>query len=172
MSYKMPWHLSYNKGFLLCSLALAQVNSVFSEHDSTYLIRNLISYYTMKKNKNNSNSKSPSTRTMRMDCRLTPEEYNTVKKKASNCGMTLSNYLRKCAIGHSPKQHLTDKECEILCAFTDRRSELYHVRNALNGLSQDERMCLFHDMSFMRQWLQGVDNTIEQFDFIIEQLKS
>ena len=129
--------------------------------------RNHTNIMTMKKPDNNTDI-----RTMRMDCRLTPAEYEAVKRKCSACGMTLSNYLRRCAIGHAPRQHLTEKECDILCALTDRRSELYHIRNILNGLSQDERQRLFHDMRFMRQWLRGVDDMMAQFDYIIEQLKS
>ena len=39
-------------------------------------------------------------RTKRLDSRATPEEYNTVKESAKRCGLTISDYMRKCALGH------------------------------------------------------------------------
>lgn len=51
-------------------------------------------------------------RTLHLDARVTQEEYDLVKRRAEECGMTVSRYTRKCTLGHQPKYHLTDREIE------------------------------------------------------------
>ena len=51
-------------------------------------------------------------RTQHLDARVTQEDFDLVKRRAEECGMTVSKYTRKCTLGHQPKYHLTDKEIE------------------------------------------------------------
>lgn len=56
-------------------------------------------------------------RTERLEVRVTSEEYNRVAELANTCGLTVSNYVRKCVLGQHPKQRLTDRELKpcVVC---------------------------------------------------------
>ena len=58
-------------------------------------------------------------RTERLEVRVTSDEYNRVAELANTCGLTVSNYVRKCVLGQHPKQRLTDREIEALCSLSD-----------------------------------------------------
>ena len=44
-----------------------------------------------------------SKRTLHLDARVTQEEYDAVKKRADECGITVSKYTRERTLGHQPK---------------------------------------------------------------------
>ena len=110
-------------------------------------------------------------RTKRLDSRATPEEYNTVKENAKKCGLTISDYMRKCALGHKPKLHLTEREIEAYCSLADARGDLVHIRSALKGKSQEQIKHYFKNERFMRSWIDAVTNIILQWDKIVEEMK-
>ena len=110
-------------------------------------------------------------RTKRLDSRATPEEYNTVKESAKRCGLTISDYMRKCALGHKPKLHLTEREIGAYCSLADARGDLVHIRSALKGKSQEQIKHYFNNERFMRSWIDAVTNIILQWDKIIEDMK-
>ena len=43
-------------------------------------------------------TKAVSKRTLHLDARVTQEEYDAVKKRADECGKTVSKYTRECPI--------------------------------------------------------------------------
>ena len=90
-------------------------------------------------------------RTKRLDSRATPDEYNTVKENAKKCGLTISDYMRKCALGHKPKLHLTEREIEAYCSLADARGDLVHIRSALKGKSQEQIKHYFKNERFMQK---------------------
>ena len=110
-------------------------------------------------------------RTKRLDSRATPDEYNTVKENAKKCGLTISDYMRKCALGHKPKLHLTEREIEAYCSLADARGDLVHIRSALKGKSQEQIKHYFNNERFMRSWIDAVTNIILQWDKIVEEMK-
>lgn len=110
-------------------------------------------------------------RTKRLDSRATPDEYNTVKENAKKCGLTISDYMRKCALGHKPKLHLTEREIEAYCSLADARGDLVHIRSALKGKSQEQIKHYFNNERFMRSWIDAVTNIILQWDKVIEDMK-
>ena len=110
-------------------------------------------------------------RTKRLDSRATPDEYNTVKENAKKCGLTISDYMRKCALGHKPKLHLTEREIEAYCSLADTRGDLIHIRSALKGKSQEQIKHYFNNERFMRSWIDAVTNIILQWDKIVEEMK-
>ncbi len=112
-----------------------------------------------------------SRRTKRLDSRVTPQEYFTVKENAQNCGLTISDYMRKCALGHKPKRHLTEREIKAYCSLADARGDLVHIRSALKGKSQDQIKRYFNNDRFMRSWIEAVTNIILQWDKIVEEMK-
>ena len=111
--------------------------------------------------------KSGTTRSRRIEARVSDAELKRIVALAAQCGMTLSNYLRRCALGHRPKRRMSEREMEALCSLTDARAELIHIRNALNGRTQQERQRYFGNPRFMEQWIVAVNRLVEQWDNII-----
>ena len=110
-------------------------------------------------------------RDRRVEFRLNDEEYAIGLKNATACGMTISEYGRKCFINQEPKQHLTEREIEAYKSLADARGDLLHVRNALKGRTQEQIKNYFNDDEFMRNWILAINNIITQWDTIIEQLR-
>ena len=107
------------------------------------------------------------TRSRRIEARVSDAELKRIVALAAQCGLTLSNYLRRCALGHRPKRRMSEREIEALCSLTDARAELIHIRNALNGRTQQERQRYFGNPRFMEQWIVAVNRLVEQWDNII-----
>ena len=110
-------------------------------------------------------------RNRRVEFRLNDEEYAIGLKNASACGLSISEYGRKCIVGQKPKQHLTEREIEAYKSLADARGDLVHVRNALKGRTQEQIKNYFNDDEFMRNWILAINNIITQWDSIIEQLR-
>ena len=72
-------------------------------------------------------------RTKRLEARVTEKEYAKVVELAETCGLTLSDYIRKCALRQHPRRRLTDKEVEALCSLSDARGELILRRHPFRG---------------------------------------
>ena len=111
--------------------------------------------------------KTGTTRSRRIEARVSDAELKRIVALAAQCGLTLSNYLRRCALGHRPKRRMSEREMEALCSLTDARAELIHIRNALNGRTQQERQRYFGNPRFMEQWIVAVNRLVEQWDNII-----
>ena len=107
------------------------------------------------------------TRSRRIEARVSDAELKRIVALAAQCGLTLSNYLRRCALGHRPKRRMSEREMEALCSLTDARAELIHIRNALNGRTQQERQRYFGNPRFMEQWIVAINRLVEQWDNII-----
>ncbi len=114
--------------------------------------------------------KSGTTRSSRIEARVTDAELKRIVALAAQCGLTLSDYLRRCALGHRPKRRLSEREIEALCSLTDARTELIHIRNALKGRSQQERQRYFGNPRFMEQWIVAVNRLVEQWDNIVRNI--
>jgi len=114
--------------------------------------------------------KSGTNRSRRIEARVSNAELDRIVALAAQCGLTLSGYLRRCALGQHPKQRLNDREIEALCSLTDARAELIHIRNALKGRSQQERQRYFGNPRFMEQWIVAVNRLVEQWDNIVRDI--
>lgn len=73
-------------------------------------------------------------RTKRLEARVTEKEYAKVVELAETCGLTLSDYIRKCALRQHPRRRLTDKEVEALCSLSDARGELIRIAAAVKSI--------------------------------------
>lgn len=114
--------------------------------------------------------KSGMTRSRRIEALVTDAELGYIVRLAQQCGLTLGNYVRRCALGQHPKQRLNDREIDALCSLTDARSELVHIRNVLKGRSQQERQRYFGNPRFMEQWIVAVNRLVEQWDNIVRDI--
>ncbi len=114
--------------------------------------------------------KTGTTRSRRIEARVSDAELNRIVALAAQCGLTLSDYLRRCALGQRPKRRLSEREIEALCSLTDARAELIHIRNALKGRSRQERQRYFGNPRFMEQWIVAVNRLVEQWDNIVRNI--
>lgn len=95
-------------------------------------------------------------RTERLEVRVTSDEYNRVAELANACGLTVSNYVRKCVLGQHPKQRLTDREIEALCSLADARGDLIRIVSAVKSIQSDKRGLYFHNTKFVEEWMKAV----------------
>ncbi len=106
------------------------------------------------KNKNNM-PKETVRRNLRLEARVTEKEYAQVAELAKTCGLTLSNYVRRTALGQHPRQRLSDREVEALCSLTDARGDLIRIAAAVKSIQADKRGMYFSDTRFVEQWMRA-----------------
>ena len=88
----------------------------------------------MKKKKNISNEVDEENdnkvikRILRLEARVTKQEYTQAAELAKTCGLSMSNYVRRTALGQHPRQRLSEREVEALCSLTDARGDLIRIR--------------------------------------------
>ena len=97
-------------------------------------------------------------RTKRLEARVTEKE----------CGLTLSDYIRKCALRQHPRRRLTDKEVEALCSLSDARGELIRIAAAVKSIQGSHRAQYFADTRFVEQWMRAAVPLIARWNEIQE----
>ena len=102
--------------------------------------------------------------------RCSSEERKQITDKAESCGLSMSNYIRRCAIGHNPKLRMTDAEIETFKSLAEARGELVRIKNALKGKNLKQRKRYFDNVNFMHYWITAVDKLIRQWDDILNKL--
>ena len=107
-------------------------------------------------------------RTKRLEARVTEKEYAKAVELAETCGLTLSNYIRKCALGQHPRRRLTDKEVEALCSLSDARGELIRIAAAVKSIQGSHRAQYFADTRFVEQWMRAAVPLIARWNEIQE----
>ena len=95
--------------------------------------------------------------------RVTPELYARIAAKAEEAGISVSGLMRKLAEGYHPKARMTKEQEDALNSLSDARGELTHIRNALSGKSQEERLAFFRDAEFMSWWVNATTKLIEDW---------
>ena len=68
--------------------------------------------------------------------RVTEKEKQRIKNKADKCGLTISEYLRKRALGYSPKALLPESYYE----FSGKLGNLYEQLNKGYSTELEERI--------------------------------
>ena len=109
-------------------------------------------------------------RTKRLEARVTEEEYAKAVELAEACGLALSDYIRKCALGQRPRRRLTDKEVEALCSLSDARGDLMRIAAAVKSIQGSRRVQYFADTRFVEQWMRAAVPLIARWDKIQEYL--
>ena len=108
-------------------------------------------------------------RTKRLEARVTEKEYAKAVELAETCGLTLSDYIRKCALGqHHPRRRLTDKEVEALCSLSDARGALMLIAAAVKSIQSSHRAQYFADTRFVEQWMRAAIPLIARWNEIQE----
>ena len=99
---------------------------------------------------------------------MTEKEYANVVELAETCGLTLSDYIRKCALRQHPRRRLTDKEVEALCSLSDARGELIRIAAAVKSIQGSYRAQYFADTRFVEQWMRAAVPLIARWNEIQE----
>ena len=100
--------------------------------------------------------------------RVTEKEYAKAVELAETCGLTLSDYIRKCALGQHPRRRLTDKEVEALCSLSDARGALMLIAAAVKSIQSSHRAQYFADTRFVEQWMRAAIPLIARWNEIQE----
>lgn len=114
--------------------------------------------------------KMKNSRSFILTFRISKDERKQIADKSASCGLSISEYVRQCAIGHNPKLRLTEAEIEAYKSLADARADLVRIKNALQGKTQDQRKRYFNDANFMKYWISAVDKIIRQWYDIINKL--
>ena len=126
----------------------------------------------MKKKKNtdnevdDENDKKVIRRTLRLEARVTEQEYAKAAELAKTCGLSMSDYVRRTALGQHPRQRLSDREVEALCSLTDARGGLIRIAAAVKSIQANKRGMYFSDTRFVEQWLKAAIQLINRWSQI------
>ena len=115
----------------------------------------------MKENIENSSTTTSETRSVFIGAKVTPRQKEYIKSQASQCGMTVSDYLLARAYNYHPKARLTKEEAALLQNLDYCRSDLVKYTSALHGMSTKQRMAMFNQIPFMVGWLKELGNIAE-----------
>ena len=107
-------------------------------------------------------------RTLRLEARVSEKEYAKAVELAEACGLTLSDYIRKCALGRHPRRRLTDKEAEALCSLADARGDLMRIAAAVKSVQGSKRAQYFADTRFVERWMRAAVPLIARWGEIQE----
>ena len=105
--------------------------------------------------KNKELNKLTTRRTRRLEARVTAEEYARAAELAETCGLSLSDYVRRCSLGQHPRRRLSDKEAEALCSLSDARGDLIRIAVAVKAIQGSKRAQYFSDTRFVERWMRA-----------------
>lgn len=112
------------------------------------------------------NNKKVTRRTLRLEARVTEQEYARAKELAKICGLSMSNYVRRTTLGQHPRQRLSEREVEALCNLTDARGDLIRIAAAVKSIQADKRAMYFSDTRFVEQWMRAATQLINRWSQI------
>jgi len=109
-------------------------------------------------------------RTKRLEARVSEAEYAKAVELATECGLGLSGYIRKCALGHKPRRRLTGKESEALCSLSDARGDLMRIAAAVKSIQASTRAQYFSNTQFVERWMKAALPLIARWEEIMDNL--
>lgn len=120
--------------------------------------------------KDEDKDKKKQRRTLRLEARVTKEEYAKAAELAKSCGLSMSDYVRRTALGQHPRRRLTSREVEALCSLSDARGDLIRIASAVKSIQADSRARFFSDTRFVEQWMRAAMRLIDRWNQIEEYL--
>lgn len=118
------------------------------------------------KEKDEEKDKKKQRRILRLEARVTDKEYAQAAELAKSCGLSMSDYVRRTALGQHPRQRLTDKEVKALCSLSDARGDLIRIVAAVKSIQADRRAVYFSDTRFVEQWMNAATKLINRWNQI------
>ena len=120
----------------------------------------------MKQNKSTKDSSPIVKRNVFIGAKVTTQQKEEIQSFASQCGMTVSDYLLARAYNYKPRARLTKEEIQLLQNLDNCRADLVNYVSALHGMNNKQRLDMFNRYPFMVGWLQklgDVANSVCQF---------
>ena len=117
-------------------------------------------------NKEEEKDKKDTRRILRLEARVTEQEYAKAAELAKTCGLSMSNYVRRTTLGQHPRQRLSEREVEALCSLTDARGDLIRIAAAVKSIQADKRAMYFSDTRFVEQWMRAATQLINRWSQI------
>ena len=99
-------------------------------------------------NKEEEKDKKDTRRILRLEARVTEDEYAKAAELAQSCGLTMSDYV------------------EALCSLSDARGDLIRVVAAVKSIQADKRAIYFSDTRFVEQWMKAATKLINRWNQI------
>ena len=162
-------YVAQNRSALPCHISRYNRSQACTGLTSFILSYHLFKSLDMTTTEENKDEKKEAIkRTKRLEARVTEKEYAKAIELAETCGLTLSNYIRKCALGQHPRRRLTDKEVEALCSLSDSRGELMRIAAAVKSIQGSHRAQYFADTRFVEQWMRAAVPLIARWSEIQE----
>ena len=112
------------------------------------------------------NDEKVTRRTLRLEARVTEQEYTQAAELSKTCGLSMSDYVRRTALGQHPRQRLTEREVEALCSLTDARGDLIRIAASVKSIQADRRAIYFSDTRFVEQWMRAATQLINRWSQI------
>lgn len=100
--------------------------------------------------------------TERIMVRLPLEQKREIEENARKCGLTVCAYVRKCLMGRTPRQRMTDEQMAALNSFSDARGDVVRLFSLLKGLRAEERKKYLHNWAFIAQWMTAANLILER----------
>ncbi|MCR4915219.1 MAG: hypothetical protein K6A96_05655 [Prevotella sp.] len=88
--------------------------------------------------------------------KVNARENLDIYTSAKKCGMTVSEFVRSCALGYQPIARMTTEEKDLITKLAQARSDIANFINAINGLTAEEKRKLFHNRQLMEKWYNEV----------------
>lgn len=158
--FTFPCHISY--------YCRSQARNGLTNFNLLYHLIILDMTLTNEDEKKNENKRKVIRRTRRLEARVTDNEYAKAVELAETCGLSLSDYIRKCALGLRPRRRLTEKEVEALCSLSDARGDLMRIATAIKSIQNSRRAQYFVDTRFVEQWMRAAVPLIARWNEIQE----
>lgn len=109
-------------------------------------------------------------RTCYVGAKVTPLQQDTIRKLATRCSMTVSDYLLARSHDYEPKQRLTSRQTESLATLNDCRSDIVNYTSALRGMNAAKRKQLFNDHAYMLGWLNELRRLAKRISAVLDEL--
>lgn len=88
--------------------------------------------------------------------RVSPAQEQRLNELAMGCGMSRSSYMLARSYNYKPKARLTSEDRKLLETLVGVRTDVQNYSNAMQALSREERINLFHNYPFMLKWLRSL----------------
>lgn len=110
-------------------------------------------------------------RTCYVGAKVTPMQQDTIRKLASKCNMTVSDFLLARSHDYEPKHRMTARQSEMLETLHNCRSDIINYTSALHGMNAANRKRLFNDYPYMLGWLNELRRLARRISVVIDELR-
>ena len=80
-------------------------------------------------------------------------EADLIRKKATECGLSTSDYCRQVILGHHPRKRLTDEEMQTLTDVRKLCADMVHITNLFR---QGKYKTMMVELADLAQRLKGI----------------